>query len=322
MLLIVTKIYDPTADYVCERMKKRNILFVRINLDEVVASGTLEIDPVKILWSINTSKTIIHSHDISAIWQRRVPVIKAESGNSLVDEYISKEWRLAWEWWLNLQPDHIILDPEWRLKRAANKFLQLQTATHLGLRVPETLVTSDPDAFKRFFSKHNTIVAKLLGGFGKVSQPEQRFWTIYTNKLTEEDLRRAMSLRKAPVIFQEGIDKEFEIRTTLVGNQFFSCRINSKKSVRTQTDWRRYDFHNVPHSVIELPVEISEKLLQMARVLGIHFASFDLAVTPEGEYVLFEMNPNSQWVWIENLTSMPITDALIDVLQNKVFCSY
>ena len=69
-------------------------------------------------------------------------------------------------------------------------------------------------------------------------------------------------------------------------------------------------------------MEISEKLLQMARVLGIHFASFDLAVTPEGEYVLFEMNPNSQWVWIENLTSMPITDALIDVLQNKVFCSY
>lgn len=50
----------------------------------------------------------------------------------------------------------------------------------------------------------------------------------------------------------------------------------------------------------------------------INFAAFDLVVTPKDEIVFLEMNPSGQFVWIEELTGMPITDTLIDFLIGKI----
>lgn len=46
----------------------------------------------------------------------------------------------------------------------------------------------------------------------------------------------------------------------------------------------------------------------------IHFAAFDFIMDLHDELVFLEMNPGGQFVWIEELTGMPITDALIDSL--------
>lgn len=113
---------------------------------------------------------------------------------------------------------------------------------------------------------------------------------------------------------QRKVEKDFEIRVTAVGERLFPCKIESQHTDRTRIDWRRYDIPNTPHSTFELPRDISDKLLEMMRIFGIHFVAFDLAVTPDGKFVFFEMNPAPQWVWIEELTGLPITDAIIDEL--------
>ena len=42
-----------------------------------------------------------------------------------------------------------------------------------------------------------------------------------------------------------------------------------------------------------------------------------MIVTPDGEYIFLEINPAGQWLWIEELTKLPITEALADLLVGK-----
>lgn len=34
----------------------------------------------------------------------------------------------------------------------------------------------------------------------------------------------------------------------------------------------------------------------------------------DGRYIFLELNPNGQWAWIEELTGLPISDTLIDLM--------
>jgi hypothetical protein len=40
----------------------------------------------------------------------------------------------------------------------------------------------------------------------------------------------------------------------------------------------------------------------------------DLARRPDGSYTFFELNPNGQWAWIEQRTSVPLRAHLADLL--------
>jgi hypothetical protein len=42
--------------------------------------------------------------------------------------------------------------------------------------------------------------------------------------------------------------------------------------------------------------------------------SFDIVRSRDGDYVFLETNPYGQWLWIEDLTGLPITSAIADAL--------
>ena len=56
--------------------------------------------------------------------------------------------------------------------------------------------------------------------------------------------------------------------------------------------------------------------MRLMKALKINFGAIDMILTPEGEYVFLEVNPNGQWGWIEKLTGMPISQAIADVLSD------
>jgi hypothetical protein len=37
-------------------------------------------------------------------------------------------------------------------------------------------------------------------------------------------------------------------------------------------------------------------------------------LTPSGEYVFLDLNPNGQWLWLELDAGLPLTDALIGAM--------
>ncbi len=317
MIVILTFKNDASVDYVIEKLVKQGLIYKRINLDEIRKSGFITFNPVGNQWELNDGKTCLLSDEVEVVWQRRVPRRPILHNNPTIARYLTQEWRLCWRWWLNQIPSEKVLDTESAIRSAGNKMAQLKVAMELGFKIPDTIITSNPDEYTAFVQKHKSVIAKTLGGFGQIIEENKSFGTIFTTLVSREERPDPSSIRVVPIVIQEKVEKSYELRITVIDEAIFPCKIESQRSPRTQIDWRRYDFKNVPHSRTVLPSDISEKILRYMKFFGIHFAAFDFAVTPEGEYVFFEMNPNSQWVWIEHYTDLSITDELIMALRRR-----
>jgi glutathione synthase/RimK-type ligase-like ATP-grasp enzyme len=44
------------------------------------------------------------------------------------------------------------------------------------------------------------------------------------------------------------------------------------------------------------------------------FGAIDIVVTPDGRYVFLEVNPAGQWAWFDDEITLPIRDAIVDLL--------
>ncbi|MEK7193684.1 MAG: MvdC/MvdD family ATP grasp protein [Patescibacteria group bacterium] len=199
-----------------------------------------------------------------------------------------------------------------------NKFFQLKCASRHGLLVPRTIITNDPKNLLEFCRAcGGSIAVKMLKGHLFVDSASGEIYTLYTNRVSEDELRTHFeSIRIAPVFAQEYIPKKLELRITIVGNNVFTCAIHSQDSTRTQDDWRRYDFGNVRHEQFDLPNEVRDALLKLMKSWDLSFGAIDMILTPEGQYVFLEINPSGQWGWIEELTGMPISRAIAELLSN------
>ena len=138
---------------------------------------------------------------------------------------------------------------------------------------------------------------------------------LYTSPLTEATLSRINLIQDLPGIFQELIRKDYDMRLTVVGESMFAARILSQQSERARLDWRIAPY-DLKHEVIDLPRDIRDKVCAFMAECGLVYSCLDFIVTPEGQYVFLESNPRGQYLWIEELTGMPITDAIADALMN------
>ena len=69
-----------------------------------------------------------------------------------------------------------------------------------------------------------------------------------------------------PITLQEYINKKYEVRYTVVGNQHLACKIDSQMSQRANIDWRRYDLKNTPHYAIDIPSEIVSVVILLSNI--------------------------------------------------------
>ncbi|MFE1411185.1 hypothetical protein ACFW6F_10300 [Streptomyces sp. NPDC058746] len=115
------------------------------------------------------------------------------------------------------------------------------------------------------------------------------------------------------MILQERIDKKLEIRVTVVGDRVLAAAIDSQAAEVTRDDWRR-DVFQAPHLVHDLPEHVAERCRRLLRRYGLLFGALDFILTPDGEYMFLELNPNGEWDWVEALTGLPVASALGDVL--------
>jgi glutathione synthase/RimK-type ligase-like ATP-grasp enzyme len=200
------------------------------------------------------------------------------------------------------------------------KIAQMLVASNAGLRVPSTLYTTRLEAARHFLNAqggsmiYKPFRAHIEVHEGASGQPA-RARRLLTNRVQPADLVESENFLPTPSIFQPYIPKAFELRIVVVGQQLFACAIDSQRSPVSREDWRRYDIGNTPYRPYDLPPEISAKLRIVMDRLGLVFGSIDLIVTPEGEYVFLEVNPNGQFDWVARLTKMPIYEHLAAMLR-------
>jgi glutathione synthase/RimK-type ligase-like ATP-grasp enzyme len=202
-------------------------------------------------------------------------------------------------------------------RRASSKVLQQTVARRCGLRVPATYVGSDPrqaEAFaqalwnggSRCCTKNIESTHVTVDGV-----PHARF----TRLFTADDLPELSGLPVCPLIFQRYVEKRCEYRVTIVGQEIFACRIESQAAGgQTAVDWRHYDIPATPHFAAGLPEAVSHGLVRLMRELGLAYGAIDLVEDPHGEIWFLEVNSMGQWLWIEDLTELPISAALASYL--------
>jgi hypothetical protein len=138
--------------------------------------------------------------------------------------------------------------------------------------------------------------------------------TIFTSEIDTNHLDTLHdSIKICPCIFQEKIEKAFELRITTVNEKLFATKIDSQISEDTRTDWRRNQFR-VPYSKYQLPDEICSQIREMNKKLGLNFAVYDFIVTKEYEYCFLAVNPSGAWLWVENKIGFPISETLAEFL--------
>jgi glutathione synthase/RimK-type ligase-like ATP-grasp enzyme len=195
------------------------------------------------------------------------------------------------------------------IQLAESKIYQLSVARSHGFAVPDTLISNDAERIRRFFEeKGGEVVAKplRLGYFDY----GDRQTGVFTSRVALDDLSEDAPLRMAPVIYQEMIPKLFDIRVTVVGQRVFAAAIDSQSEPSATLDWRRTDNEDLPHYAHELPEPVQKACLDYMNALGLDFGALDFVLTPQNEYVFLEVNPNGQWIWIEEKLGFPISEAI------------
>jgi glutathione synthase/RimK-type ligase-like ATP-grasp enzyme len=185
---------------------------------------------------------------------------------------------------------------------AHRKLLQLRVAQEVGLEIPSTLVTNDVAAARSYVDArgYRDVICKAFSA-------TQEQWR-ETRLLGKEELAALENVRYAPVIFQEYVPADVDLRVTVVGDQIFPAAIHSQESAYP-VDFR-VDMTNTRIEPAELPREIEQRLLDLMGRLGIVYGAIDLRRTPDGRHVFLEVNPAGQWLFVELATGQPIAAAV------------
>jgi hypothetical protein len=301
-VLIVANPADIHARFMRMTLERRGHDVRFLHMAHFARTATLSLRPGSPLGGRVTDRDAdFDVHGIDAVWYRRrgrpeLPEDVAHPDDRL---FALREWDQALDGMI-MSLDVKVVNPV-AAQRAAVKPLQLTFAAACGLRVPDTLVTSDAVAAESFIAGHaGHVVHKAM------SPARHQF--LPTRRWHESDRSVLGNLMLAPVMFQEEITGHSDVRATVVGDRILAARVecnpallDSRLSRSAYEPWR-------------LPDDVSAQLLATMRELDLPFGTVDCRITHENEYVFFEVNPQGQFLYVEISTGLPITDTLAGLL--------
>ncbi len=181
-----------------------------------------------------------------------------------------------------------------------SKPYQALMISRAGLRVPPTLVTSDPAAVRAFLAEHGDVIYKSASGVRSI-----------VRRVGADQLARLDLLRHGPAQFQAFIPGR-NVRVHTVGERIFATAIESGA-----VDYRyaHVDGQTTDLEPVVLPAAVADACQRLARTFDLLFAGIDLKQTPSGEFYCFEVNPSPGFLYYERHTGQPISAALAELLR-------
>jgi hypothetical protein len=313
VLVVVSNREDVTADWLVLELRRRAAAFIRLNTEDYPAD-------IRLRWTLTDAVLAgpfgrLKAAEVDAVWWRRPLPPSASDGRTPAEAaWASREARVALDGFWSATSAHWVNHPA--ANEAADcKPEQLLRACRFGFEVPPTLLSSSADEVRDFAEAHGQrIITKALVD-GRVPVASGGYRLLPTVLLDETQLADLSSLGPEPAFFQALIPKAFDLRVTVIGDQSYACRIDSQDQPLAAVDWRRGDAAAMPHTAVDLPDDVARRCVKLTASYGLRFAAIDLACTPDGRFVFFELNANGQWAWVEQLTGLPLAARLADELR-------
>jgi glutathione synthase/RimK-type ligase-like ATP-grasp enzyme len=303
-ILLVTKSNDNhSVALVADALAARGARPFRLDTDLFPTDVQLALHQPRGRSTLRTAAGELVLGELTAIWYRRAAIAAAlpDTMDPQERDAAIKESRATLIGMLESLPC-FTMDRISTVRAAEHKPRQLELAAELGLDVPRTLTTNDPDAVRAFWDRcRGNVVVKALSSFA-IYDPAGREHVVFTSPLPAEDLEHLDQLALAPMTFQEHLDKAIELRVTLIGDHIFTAAVDSQALARSRVDWRREGSALLdtwrPHT---LPAALAAQLRQLAARLGLSYGAVDIVITPDGRHVFLEINPSGEWFWLDDV---------------------
>lgn len=313
-VLVLTQEYDPTADPVVTALNERGARVFRADTSYFPTRMSITSSDFR------GGRSVLRYDDrevdlgaLSSVWYRRPTAFRFEEGMDPAQrEFALNEslhgvggiLRATDCLWVN-RPD---VDAVAELKP-----YQLQVAKRLGLRVPRTLITNDPAEVEELLrTVEGPLVYKAFTG-GVIHYPGAFPSGLLTAVVGDELRENLDRVRHCPCIFQEYVEKAYEVRLTVIGNTYFPVTITSQEEDATAVDWRGKV--HLPYGDYQpLPSHVVKQVQALLAELRTVYAAVDFIVTPSGEYVFLEVNPGGQFMWMQQALGLPMGDTLAELL--------
>lgn len=228
-----------------------------------------------------------------------------------------RRYSLQEQQWLGLydvllsSKDGVVINDINRFNRSVAKPAQQLIASRCGLNSPNLVVSNCKEDLVAFAEAHSAIVTKPISAAQIPGANGMGGGPLMTYAVDVEEIRNAdpLAFKGAPIMLQERVAKEYELRVVVTRNDYRAYSINSQDNELTALDWRR-GMPLLKFSRVTLPKEITAALQQFLVMTSRDYGSFDLIVDPSGGYWFLECNADGQWGWMEEGESPEISEML------------
>lgn len=194
-----------------------------------------------------------------------------------------------------------------------NKLEVLQLANSIGLKTPKSILSDSPQEVKKYF-KNSKAITKLLVAMNNYTTNDEKinYLTMDFNEefFTSDDF--SLSL------FQEKIEKRYEIRVFYLNGRTYSKAIYSQKDSMTKNDYRNYNLENPNRETpFKLTKEIDQKVHVLMTKLELNTGSIDFIVNLNNEFIFLEVNPIGQFSDLSYNSNYNLEKIIVKYLTNN-----
>jgi glutathione synthase/RimK-type ligase-like ATP-grasp enzyme len=175
-----------------------------------------------------------------------------------------------------------------------SKPYQLTVIRQAGLGIPETFVTNDSRAVRRFLSANPDCIYKSISGIRSI-----------VRRVSDAQRGFMDDVGWCPTLFQRVVPGT-NYRAHVVGEEVLAVRLESN-----ELDYR---YGSTTMVAAELPADVAAKCRRLSSMLGLHFSGIDLMRTPQDEWYCFEVNTSPGYSYFERGSGQPISAALARIM--------
>jgi len=200
--------------------------------------------------------------------------------------------------WIELTPALVVNKPSNMASNNSKPYQSVIIST-VGFKIPDTLITTEPQAALEFWKQHGIVIYKSISSIRSI-----------VSRLTPEHLQRLENVCNCPTQFQQYIEG-IEYRIHVVGDKVFACQIISPSD-----DYRYAVLHGQTVDIrpCVIPPDIAKRCKTLASHMGLSIAGIDLRCTPNDEWYCFEVNPSPAFTYYQEASGKHIDEAIAELL--------
>jgi hypothetical protein len=245
--LIFGDVRDPHVTAVRDLLKQRNRRVHVFSRYDKSCRMTIAFDTGPPIMSVTIDGAPVTCDAISSIWWRQKPFASFypnDDERNYSQEFITREWNHLFNCLPAFLRDAKWINPIDKGVVAGVKPVQLCWAVQAGFDIPRTSFTNDIKVVTTACDSY-PIVYKTFNGY---LAPKSK--AIFTTRIHKNQISNADEIGITPGIYQEHVEKLFEVRIYFIGDTVFSIKIDSQMIASTRQDWREDQYLDI-HELIE-----------------------------------------------------------------------